>query len=172
MLNTQLSILPILSHVVFVTVVRGGCCHHACCTDKGSPWALGTVVGPQQCAHQGQVDSGALLLTPHYRASWSPRGAGTSQGTFVKNLPPSFITEGDPTVSHWFGHIQLVAHVSPFSTWGSSPFVVRAHCGWLHVRCTPGTSIHLFVEGMRPESKNQHPLATPTAIPQKHIFLW
>lgn len=92
-LNILLSILPILSHLIFVMVIKGGCCHHACCTDKGSPRALGAVVGPQQCAHQGQVDSGALLLTPHYTASWSPWGAGTWQETFARSLPPLFITE-------------------------------------------------------------------------------
>lgn len=68
--DTVLSTLPVLCHLIFVTVINDGCWYHIHFPGKGikSMNIMFTLWGPQPCVKQGQVDSGAPAFnhSPHH----------------------------------------------------------------------------------------------------------
>lgn len=74
---------------------------------------------------------------------------------------------GGPIVSQWFGHTWLVANLFLLCL-GKRPLFPHSLLP-TPLSCIPGLPSIFF--RMRPESKNQHPLATPITIPQTHLHL-
>ena len=122
--NPVLSTLPVLSHLIFVRVIKGGCCYHICLSDKGimSMKFMFTLCGPQPHANQGQEDSGspALNHSPHHLLR--PH-RGPCQKS-VKNASLVHFRWG-PILSQRLGHIQLVSKCPLLLCWCKVPFSLQ-----------------------------------------------
>lgn len=93
-----LSTLPVLSHLIFVAVIKGRCCYPSRFSDKG----IKSMSLKSRCrAHSRALTKARWTLEPcpwslTTLPSRSPCGAGTSQGMLSNEGPPHF--RGAPSV--------------------------------------------------------------------------
>lgn len=128
MLDTLPSILPMLSHIAFNTVLTGGCCYHACFTGKGmkSVNFRNLFWGPAVCQPKVGCWSPALNRSPPHLSGLYVE-LGPHGGHLSKICLPSSSQKVAPFCHNVLDTSNWLANVPSFSACGNYPFVSRTH---------------------------------------------
>lgn len=164
MLDTLLSVLPMVSHVAFNIVMTGGCCYHTCFTGKEMKslnlrnllWATAVCQPKSGCWRPVLSRSPPHLSELH-------KELGPHRGHLSKICTPSSSQKVAPFCHNDLDMCSWLAKVPSFSACGNYPFVSRTHGCLSARRCQPCSWIWILIGlfSSEAESKNPQPPAYP-----------